>query len=74
MSINLREYGDLENLKSDAKIMHDILNRQGTNFVVDCIADYVGFTVNKFELFGDSATRIKNSLINELKEAINERI
>lgn len=74
MSItNLREYGDVDRVRADALALQDILDRQGSNFVIDCIAESVGKTVNCHNIDSQGVVRIRESLAEELREAINER-
>lgn len=73
-TLNTRNYGDFDNIKSDVKTLHDILNRQGTNLVVDCIADTIGTTGLKFGLTFDESKDALDSILSELKQQTLERI
>lgn len=68
------KYGDVENVKADCKILNEILARQGTSLLIDVIAEHIGDTVIKFNLNSVESKRILESNVNELKEAILERI
>lgn len=68
------KYGDIENVKADVKSLHEILARQGSSLLLDCIAEHVGQTVLKFKLNSAEAEKILNNLTGELKESIFERI
>lgn len=67
-------YGDMGNVRTDMKTLKNIISRQGVGLVNDMIAESIGETVLKFKLNTAEATRIRESVVNELKEAINERI
>lgn len=73
MHTNLRGYGDIDNVKTDVRALRDIISRQGHNFVMDVIAEGIGETVNKFKLGIDDVKRLKTRLLDELRDAINER-
>lgn len=67
-------YGDYDNVTKDVKTLNEILNRQGTNLLIDVIAEYAGEAALKFDLDSEERKRIVDSLVNELKESILERI
>lgn len=73
-TLNTRNYGDFDNIKTDVKTLHDIINRQGSNLVVDCLADTIGTTGLKFGLTFDESKAALDSLLAELKEQTLERI
>ena len=72
--LNLRNYGDFERIKSDVQTLHDIINRQGTNLVVDCMAEIIGDTSSKHNLTFDESKQALDSIIDELKTQTFERI
>lgn len=72
--LNLRNYGDFEQVKNDVKTLHDIINRQGTNLVVDCIAQRLALTALKYDLPFDESKQALESIIDELKTQTFERI
>ena len=72
--LNLRNYGDFDNIKDDVKTLHDIINRQGMYLVVDCIAESLGITSSKHSLTFDESKKALESIIDELKEQTYERI
>lgn len=72
--INLREYGNLGDLKQDSIVLENIIDNQGINFIVDSIANYIGERSIRFKLSSEESSRIRDLLLNNLKEAINERI
>ena len=72
--LNLRNYGDFERIKSDVETLHDIINRQGTNLVVDCMAEIIGDTSSKHNLTFDESKKALESIIDELKTQTFERI
>lgn len=68
------EYGDIENARKDVKTLHDIMNRQGVNLLIDVIAEHAGNAALAFKLNEKDRETLKQRLLNELREAINERI
>lgn len=72
--LNSRNYGDFDNIKNDVKTLHDIINRQGTNLVVDCLAESLGSTALKFDLTFNESKNALDSIINELTEQTLERL
>lgn len=74
MSTNLRGYGHIERVKEDAAALRDILERQGQSFVNDCVAEFIGDNAAKYKLTYVEAAAIGNRVMEDLREAINERI
>lgn len=72
--INLRKYGDIENLKRDITTIREILNRQGNNFVIDVIAESVGDCAQLFKLNDNERDKLMNSLIHDFNNALSERL
>jgi len=72
--LNLRNYGDFNNIQNDVKTLHDIINRQGTNLVVDCLAESLGNTGLKFNLTDKECIKIMDSIIDEFRTQTFERI
>jgi hypothetical protein len=72
--LNLRGYGDFEQVSEDVKTLHDILNRQSTNLVIDCLAEHIGMTARKFNLTEEENLRMLARLQAELTEQTLERI
>lgn len=70
----ISHYGDTENVAADAKQVMDTINRQGTSFLVDVLAEYIGEFALKFKLSDEERTRLANSLSKELQEAVLERV
>lgn len=74
MSINLRNYGDLSKLNTDIELLNDIINRQGTNLIIDVIAEYVGQQQLQWNFSHDEIKLLIESLTDDLKESILERV
>lgn len=70
----VNKYGDLVNIKSDSQTLKDIQDRQGADFIIDALAEYTGTSANKFKLDDTERMRIRDALVNALKEALNERL
>jgi hypothetical protein len=68
------KYGDYDNVTRDVKTLNEILGRQGSGLFLAVIAESVGKSKLQFNLTDEEASRIRESLLSELKEEINERI
>lgn len=66
-------YGDESKVKEDVKVLNDILWRQGSNLLIDTLAEYIGETSLQYRFNSIDIDRLKQSILNELKDAINER-
>ena len=73
-SSNIKSYGDLENVKRDAKIVNEILSRQGSGFLIDLIAEHAGHTANTYRLTLAERQNIVSALRTELDDALSERV
>ena len=71
---NLREYGDVENIKADLKTLNEILGRQGQNLFVDVLAEAIGNACLIFKLNALERERLLDGACADLKNAISERI
>lgn len=67
------KFGDVAHVQQDSKTVSEILARQGSSLLLDLIAEHVGNTTNKFNLGPIEVSKLKTSLLNELREAIEER-
>lgn len=74
MTINTRNYGDLENVRDDVQALHDIINRQGSGLITACLAEHIGLTASKFDLSWGDSIRGLDSIVNDLREQTLERI
>lgn len=70
----LSKYGDTDNVKADAKVLQEIISRQGTSLLIDAIAEHVRTVANKFKFHSSDTAMTMISLVDELEEAIKERI
>lgn len=68
------KYGDLPNVKNDAKTLRDIIDRQGTDLILDALAEHVGECAIKFKFHSSDTAMTKIALLDALESAINERI
>ncbi len=66
-------YGDVDNVQKDSKVLAEILSRQGSDLLLEVIANQVGNTVVKFSLKPAEVDAIKASLRLSLDELIGER-
>ena len=67
-------YGDIENVKRDVLTLREIESRQGSKLLIDVIAESTGETANKFKLPCDDRQRLIDSLVADLKNALEERL
>jgi hypothetical protein len=70
----VNKYGDMANVKADAKILHDILNRQGSELLIDVIAEHTATTANKFKFHSSDRVMTMIALVDSLEEALKERL
>ena len=70
----VNNYGDTDNVKKDTRVLNDILSRQGTSLLIDVIAETTGETCNKFKLNSLDRRQLVNTLVDELREALLERV
>lgn len=68
------KYGDIQNAKKDWETLKDILNRQGSSFLIDAIAENCGSTSATFRFSQKDRERLVESLTSELKESLLERL
>lgn len=69
----IHKYGDTDKVSRDSAVVFEILERQGNDFLLDLVAEYVGRTANNFKLDSIEIERIKDSLVEHLTNAIEER-
>jgi hypothetical protein len=70
----INKYGDMSQVKNDAKIINDIIDRQGNTLLLDCIAEYAAKCANKFNLDQKERENLINVLCAELMDGLNERL
>ena len=67
------KFGDTENVKKDAETIAEILGRQGASLLVDVLAEQTAKALWSFDLDESERQRAVDSLVSELKNALNER-
>ncbi len=67
------KYGDYDKVPTDAKVLAEIIARQGPSLVLEALAESVGETVVKHNLLPHEVNTIKFGMMEELRDAINER-
>ena len=67
-------YGDYGNVTKDSKTLYYINCRQGSELLLDIVAESVGRANLKFKFSDKELDRISNKLLDHLKEAILERV
>jgi hypothetical protein len=68
------KYCDITNVKRDSKTLNEIVNRQGSTFLIDVLASYIGETALKLKLNSNDRDILIKDLTNELKDALQERL
>jgi hypothetical protein len=68
------KYGDVEQVKNDVKTLNEILGRQGSSLLIDVIAECAGETANKFKFHSSDRAMTIVSLVDELENALKERL
>jgi hypothetical protein len=66
-------YGDLDNAKKDLGTLKDILDRQGSDIVLEAIAEQIGHCKLKFNLSSADLAAIVSSIKLSLDDLIGER-
>ncbi len=70
----INKYGDSANVKADAKVLAGIINRQGTQLLIDAIAEHTGTVANKFKFAPSDRAMTMIALVDSLEEALKERL
>lgn len=68
------KYGNPDSVKRDLNALNDIMARQGHSLLLDAIAETCGHSANRYQMSETERKRMVESLVNELKEAILERV
>ena len=68
------KYGDYDNVPRDSKVVYSVINNQGSDLVIECLAEHLATSLQKFKCTDEEKLRAMNSMILELKESILERI
>lgn len=68
------KYGDRENIKKDSATLFEIIDRQGFQFIIDVLSERSATYCAKFKFNDNDRKNIVDSLLKDLKEALNERI
>lgn len=66
-------YGDIDNVTKDAKLLYDIIARQGTDILLEVMADHLGHVANKFSLTQAEVQRVITFNVTEYRELAAER-
>jgi hypothetical protein len=66
-------YGELDNVKKDLGTLKDILDRQGSDIVLEAIAEQIGHCKLKFNLSSADLAAIVSSIKLSLDDLIGER-
>ena len=67
-------YGDYDNVTKDSKTIYEIMERQGQDLIIECLAEEIGKTCQKFKLPQTERMNVYHSVMDEVREAILERI
>jgi hypothetical protein len=66
-------YGDVDQVKNDVKVLNEILSRQGTRLLIDVLSSYAGDCINKYKMTDQERNNLVNSIIYDLNESLSER-
>jgi len=72
--MNNTRYGNNDNISQDLALLNLIISSQGSNLLIDCIAENAGQTANKFKMNEKDRKTLINSLLLEFSQALSERI
>lgn len=70
----ISKFGDTDNVKKDSETIAEILGRQGASLLVDVLAEQTAKTLWSFNLDQSERQKAVDSLVAELKNALNERV
>lgn len=70
----VKKYGDAENVERDKKTLKEILLRQGSNLVLDTVAEFVGEVAEKFKSSDDERHTLRTGLIQDLTNALCDEV
>lgn len=65
-------FGDSESIETDKDLIKDVLNRQGSEFVLRELSKYAGESAEKFNMSFIGRENLRASLINDLREFLKE--
>lgn len=74
MSYYINDYGDPENVKRDATTLIEVITKQGSNLLLDVVAEFAGETANRFSIAPEGRTRLMTSLLGHFENALKERL
>ncbi len=70
----INKYGDMDKVSRDSAVIYDIINRQGTTLLIDCIAEHIGRVARDFKFHWTDSQMTKIAIVDELSSAIDERV
>ena len=68
------KYGDIPNVKRDTATLFEIHARQGASLLIDAIAECSGMVCNELQLKPAERALLISNLVQELEDALLERI
>jgi hypothetical protein len=68
------KYGDTERVKEDAKTLREIIERQGSSLVIDCLSEYIGETANRWAMDNEERKKLMQSVTFEFRVSLDERL
>jgi hypothetical protein len=74
ISSSVTKYGDQERVKADVKTIFEILDRQGSSLIIDALAEYVADRVRRLKVGERERIRTRDTLVDELDQALTERL
>lgn len=67
-------YGDTDLVKTDASILGEIWGRQGSALLLDVVAEKTGEASNKYQWSKEERQNVILFLVDEFKNALEERL
>lgn len=68
------KYGDLPEVRTDSKVLHEIIERQGMRILIDMIANYCGANAIHWNFNEAERAQLINNVTQEMREALAERL
>lgn len=70
----ISKYGDTDNVSRDVKKLLEIMASQGSQLLIDVIAEEAGASANRLKLTEPERNNLRRSLTNSLYNALKERL
>lgn len=70
----IKNYGDMQNVRNDSKTVGEIVSRQGSDFLLDVVAETAGNYAVEWKLSPEDRKVLIKHLTEHFINALNERL